>query len=187
MKNAKRKAAALLVAVMILAAVLPASTQAACSTPGCVKEAAQTAMNETGEDTCFVVKTGKDGKGTGYFMYRQNGKVHCDRSGAVILGKNERIKKGYHYYFYRNREAEKKVETWKKNGTCFRQRYTSYIECAEDADFGIQVHSYVEYKQAGSWKTCKGASKNTDGLGMCKEFARYLWSMADPDCPVVFM
>ncbi len=187
MKNAKRKVIALLMAVMILAAVLPASTQAACSTPGCVKKAAQTAMNETGEDTCFVVKTGKDGKGTGYFMYRQGGKVHCDRSGAVILGKNERIKKGYHYSFYRNRAAEKKIMTWKVSGVSFRQRYTSYIECAEDADFGIQVHSYVEYKQGGSWKTCKGASKNTDGLGMCKEFARYLWSMADPDCPVVFV
>lgn len=187
MKNAKRKVVAILMAVMILAAVLPAYTEAACSTPGCVKKAAQTAMNESGEDVCFVVKTGKDGKGTAYMMMRVKGKIKCDRSGAVILGKNEHIVKGYHYYFYRNRMSEKKIMNWKKNGICFRQRYTSYIECAEGAAFGVMVHSYVEYKQNGSWKTCKGVSKNKDGLAMCQEFARYLWSCADPDCPVVFL
>jgi hypothetical protein len=73
---------------------------------------------------------------------------------------------------------------WKHNGVQYRQRYTSNIICAEGAAFDIFVHSYVEYKQSNTWKVCKGASKNTDGLAMCKEFAEYLWSCADPGCPV---
>ena len=72
-------------------------------------------------------------------------------------------------------------------GTQYRERYTSSIICAEGGAFDVFVHSYVEYKQGGAWKTCKGASKNTDGMAMCKEFSRYLWSCADPGCPVAIM
>lgn len=174
-----KKFTALLLALIIMTSVIPA--QAACSTPACVKKAAEKAMNESGMDIAFIVKVDKTGKGTGYMMYREKGKVHCDRSGQVILGKNTKICKKYHYYFHRNRDAEKKLQTF---GT-YRWRYTSYVECAEKP--GFTVHSYIEYKQGTTWKTCKGTSKNTEGLSMCKEFARYLWSMADDDCPVVFM
>ena len=169
--------------VLIMAMVMPA--QAACTTPDCVKKAAEKAMNESGTDIAFVIKVGTDGKGTGYFMYRKNGKVHCDRSGQVIVGKNTKTKKCYHYYFHRNRDAEKKVESWTRGKVQYRWRYTSLIECSEEP--GFKVHSYIEYKNPGkAWATCKGVSKNTDGVSMCKEFAHYLWSMADNDCPVVF-
>ena len=169
--------------VLIMAMVMPA--QAACTTPDCVKKAAEKAMNESGTDIAFVIKVGTDGKGTGYFMYRKNGKVHCDRSGQVIVGKNTKTKKCYHYYFHRNRDAEKKVESWAKGKVQYRWRYTSLIECSEEP--GFKVHSYIEYKNPGkAWQTCKGVSKNTDGVSMCKEFAHYLWSVADDDCPVVF-
>lgn len=169
--------------VLIMAMVMPA--QATCTTPDCVKKAAEKAMNESGTDIAFVIKVGTDGKGTGYFMYRKNGKVHCDRSGQVIVGKNTKTKKCYHYYFHRNRDAEKKVESWTKGKVQYRWRYTSFIECAEEP--GFKVHSYIEYKNPGkAWQTCKGVSKNTDGVSMCKEFAHYLWSVADDDCPVVF-
>ena len=166
---------------LIIMATLTVPASAACQTPGCVKKAAQAAMDESGTDVAFVVKIGTDGKGTGYMMYRSGGKVKCDRSGVVILGRNTKINKMYHYSFYRNRDAEKKLQTF--DG--YRWRYTSYVECAEDD--GFTIHSYIEYRQGKSWKTCKGTSKNTEGMAMCKEFARYLWSMADPDCPVVFM
>lgn len=176
-----KKTIALLMALIIMAMALPA--QAACSTPGCVKKAASEAMDESGMDVCLVVKlnSGCNGKGTAYMMYRDKGKVHCDRSGAVIVGKNTKICKKYHYYFHRNRDVEKKLQTFGNH----RWRYTSFIECAERP--GFTVHSYIEYRQNGAWKTCKGAGKNVDGLAMCKEFAHYLWSMADDDCPVVFM
>ena len=167
--------------LLLVVCLFSIPAEAACTTPGCVKRAAQAAMDETGANVAFVVKIGTDGKGTGYMMYRAKGKVHCDRSGQVILGRNTKINKTYHYSFYRNRDAEKKLQTF--DG--YRWRFTSYIECAEDD--GFMVHSYIEYRQNGTWKTCKGVSKNTTGLAMCKEFARYLWSMADPDCPVVFM
>ena len=169
--------------VLIMAMVMPA--QAACTTPDCVKKAAEKAMNESGTDIAFVIKVGTDGKGTGYFMYRKNGKVHCDRSGQVIVGKNTKTKKCYHYYFHRNRDAEKKVESWTRGKVQYRWRYTSLIECSEEP--GFKVHSYIEYKNPSkAWQTCKGVSKNTDGVSMCKEFAHYLWSVADDDCPVVF-
>jgi len=182
-----KKIMALLLVLAIMAAVLP--TQAACTAPGCVKKAAIQAMNESGMDVAFIVKLDKGctGKGTGYMFYRAKGKVVCDRSGQVIVGKNTPVKKCYRYSFYRNQLSEKKVMSWKENGVQYRQRYTSNIECAEAACFNIFVHSYVEYKQNGSWQTCKGLSKNTDGMSMCKEFAHYLWSCADPDCPVVFL
>lgn len=182
-----KKIMALLLVLIITGSVLPA--QAACTTPACVKKAAEKAMNESGIDIAFIVKLDKGctGKGTAYMMYRDGSKVHCDRSGLVIVGRNTPIKKFYHYSFYRNQLSEKKVMSWKQNGIQYRQRYTSNIECAEAACFNIFIHSYVEYKQNGSWQTCKGLSKNTDGMSMCKEFARYLWSCADPDCPVVFL
>ena len=178
-----RKAITILAIIAIITAgIIPAyDTEAACAAPDRVKTAALAAMNEAGADVCFVIEAGKDGKGTGYMMYRSGGKVKCDRSGAVILGKNTKINKKYHYSFYRNRDAEKKLQTF---GTK-RWRYTSYIECAEGD--GFTVHSYIEKKQGKKWKTCKGVSGNVDGLAMCQEFARYLWSMADPDCPAVFM
>ena len=115
-----KKFTALLLALIIMTSVIPA--QAACSTPACVKKAAEKAMNESGMDIAFIVKVDKTGKGTGYMMYREKGKVHCDRSGQVILGKNTKICKKYHYYFHRNRDAEKKLQTF---GT-YRWRYTSY-------------------------------------------------------------
>ena len=178
-----KKFTALLLALIIITSVIQA--EAACTTPGCVKRAAQAAMDETGANVAFVVKIGTDGKGTGYMMYRAKGKVHCDRSGQIILGRNTKICKKYHYYFHRNRDAEKKVESWAKGKVQYRWRYTSLIECSEEP--GFKVHSYIEYKNPGkAWQTCKGTSKNTDGVSMCKEFAHYLWSMADDDCPVVF-
>lgn len=186
MKNVIKKV--ILVMMVMMLAVMPA--QAACSTPNCVKKAAEKAMNESGMDIAFIIKLnkGNSGKGTAYFMYRKNGKVHCDRSGQVIIGKNEHVNKKYHYSFYRNRDAEKKVVDWKVGKVQYRWRYTSYIECAEGACFNLTMHSYIEYKSCGkAWQTCKGTTKNTDGVAACKEFCRYLWSMADPDCPVVFM
>jgi hypothetical protein len=183
-----KKIMALLLVLIITASVLPA--QAATTAPACVKSAAKAAMDRSGMKICFVVKIGSTGKGTAYMMRLKNGKTVCDRSGAVILGKNTlyRLNKGYHYSFYRSRNIEKKLMTWKTGSTRYRQRYTSNIECSEGASFNVFVHSYVEYKQSGrTWKVCKGLSKNTDGLAMCKEFARYLWSCADPDCPVVFL
>lgn len=175
----KRVFTMLLVMIITLSA-LPA--EAACTTPGCVKRAALTAMDEAGSDVCLVIKPGKDGKSTGYMMYRYGKSAKCDRSGQVIVGRNEHIDKSRHYFFMRNREIEKKIE---RCGN-FRWRYTSVIDCIEEPEC-IKVHSYIEYKKNGTWKTCKGVSKNTDGISMCKEFAHYLWSFADPGCPVVFM
>lgn len=184
MKNAIKKM--ILVVMVMVLAVMP--TQAACSTPNCVKKAAEKAMSESGMDVALIIKTGKSGKGTAYMMVKKKGKVHCDRSSQVIIGKNEHIKKCYHYSFYRNRDAEKKVMNWTKGKVQYRERYTSYIECAEGAAFNLMFHSYIEYKNPGkAWQTCKGASKNVDGIAACKEFCRYLWSMADPDTPVVFL
>ena len=167
--------------LLVMTALFSIPAEAACSTPACVKKAALAAMDEAGMDVAFVIKVDKTGKGTGYMMYRDGGKVKCDRSGQVILGKNTKVCKKYHYSFNRNRDAEKKLQTF--DG--YRWRYTSCIECTEEP--GFMVHSYIEYRQNGTWKTCKGTSKNTEGMAICKEFARYLWSMADPDCPVVFM
>ena len=181
-----KKLTALLLTLIIMVSVIP--TQAAVTAPAAVKTKATQLMRENGMDVAFVVKLGADRKGTGYMFYRNSrGKVICDRSGQVIVGRNTPVKKFYHYSFYRNPLSEKKVMSWKANGIQYRQRYTSNIECAESACFNIFVHSYVEYRQNGSWHTCKGVSKNTDGMSMCKEFARYLWSCADPDCPVVFL
>lgn len=182
-----KKAITILAIIAIIAAgIIPAyDTEAACAATDRVKEAAMAAMNEAGADVCFVIEAGKDGRGTGYMMYKSGKRAKCDRTGAVIIGRNEHIKKCYHYSFYRNLDNEKKVTTWKQDGTTYRWRYTSRIECAEEP--GLTVHSYTEYKHGGTWKTCKGVSKNRDGVSMCKEFARYLWSMADPDCPVIFL
>ena len=186
MKRIKRIVTLLLV-LAIMGSVIPA--QAACSTPGCVKKAAQTAMVETGMGVCLVVKTDKTGKGTAYMMtMTKKGNAKCDRSGAVILGKNTKVKKGYTYFFLRNYYFEKNVTTWKSKGVQYRWRYQMRIDCDQDADYGMTLHSYIEYKNPGkAWKTCKGASKNVDGIATCKEFANYLRSMADPDCPVVFI
>ena len=175
---------------LVIMASITMPTQATCSTPGCVKKAAQKAMDENDSDICLVVKldSGCNGKGTAYMMYRTAGRVKCDRSGAVIVGKNERIRKKYHYFAYRNRAYEEKVTSWNGDGIRYRYRWNIIWECAEDADYNLDAHSYIEYKNPGAaWATCKGVSKNTDGVAMCKEFAHYLRSMLDPDCPVIFL
>jgi len=189
MKKVMRKVITILMMVTIMAAVLPASTEAsAVPAPTCVKTKAAAVMRETGKSQAFIVKTDSTGKGTAYMMRKTaKGKTVCDRSGAVILGKNEVILKSYAYAFDRCRDTEKKVMSWTQNGVKHRQRYTSFVECTEAPAFTIMVHSYVEYKQGSTWKVCKGTSKNKNGLAMCKEFAHYLWSCADPGCPVVFM
>ena len=173
----KKRIALMLAMIILVLAAVPAEAAA----PAEIRSAAAAAMVRTGKSECFVIRTNRAGKGTAYMMRKSRGKIICDRSGTVILGKNTKINKKYHYSFYRNRDAEKKLQTF--DG--YRWRYTSYVECAEEP--GFMVHSYIEYRQGKSWKTCKGVSKNTTGLAMCKEFARYLWSMADHDCPVVFM
>ena len=182
-----RKTITILAIIAIIAAgTIPAyDTEAACAAPDRVKKAALAAMNETGSDVCFVIEAGKDGRGTGYMMYKSGKRAKCDRTGAVIIGRNDHIKKSNYYSFYRDRGIEEKTATWNQDGTKYRWRYTSYIECSDGP--GLFVHSYTEYKQDGTWRTCKGPSKNRDGLAMCKEFAHYLWSMADPDCPVIFL
>lgn len=168
----------MLLIVMALA-YIPAE---AATVPADVKAAAK------GTAQCFVIKVGKDGRGTGYMMRKTKaGKYVCDRSGAVILGKDQAVYRSGHYSFYRNRNIEKRVMTWTKDDVKYRQRYTSFIECAEGAAFDIMVHSYVEYKQDGVWKTGKGPSKNRNGLAMCRTFAEYLWSCADPGCKVVII
>lgn len=189
MKKVMRKVITILMMAVILAAVLPAGTEAAVTAPADVKAKAAAVMRENGSDVSFIIKLGADRKGTAYMFYRSpKGKVICDRSGAVILGKNNPYNKSYHYSFYRNRASEFEIMKWKKGSTQYRERYTSSIICAEGAAFDIFIHSYVEYKESGkAWKTCKGASKNVDGMAMCKEFARYIWSCADPGCPVAIM
>lgn len=181
-----KKIVALLLALIIMTSVLP--TYAATTAPTKVTTTAKKLMRDNGTESCFIIKLKSDRTGTAYMMRKTSkGKIVCDRSGAVILGKNTPYNKNYHYSFYRNRASEFKTMKWKQNGIQYRQRYTSNIICAEGAAFDIFVHSYVEYKQNGTWKTCKGASKNTDGLAMCKEFAEYLWSCADPGCPVAII
>jgi hypothetical protein len=183
-----RKVITILMTIMILAAVLPARTEAAATAPADVKAKAAAVMRETGKSQVFIIKTDQTGKGTAYMMRKTSrGKVVCDRSGSVILGKNEVILKSYAYAFDRCRDTEKKVMSWTRSGVKHRQRFTSFIECIEAPAFTVMVHSYVEYKQGSTWKVCKGPSKNRDGLAMCKNFAEYLWSCADPGCPVVFM
>lgn len=183
-----RKVITILMTIMIMAAVLPARTEAAVTAPADVKAKAAAVMRETGKSQVFIIKTDQTGKGTAYMMRKTaKGKTVCDRSGAVILGKNEVVLKSYAYAFDRNRDTEKTIMSWTQNGVKHRQRYTSFIECTNAPAFTIMVHSYVEYKQGSTWKTCKGLSKNKNGLAMCKEFARYLWSCADPGCPVAFM
>lgn len=188
MKKVMQKVITILMLVVILAAVMPERTEAAATAPADVKAKAAAVMQETGKAQAFIVKTDQTGRGTAYMMRKTSrGKVVCDRSGAVILGRNEVVLKSYAYAFDRCRDTEKKVMSWTQAGTKYRQRYTSFVECTNAPAFTIMIHSYVEYKQNGSWQTCKGLSKNTDGMSMCKEFARYLWSCADPGCPVVFM
>ena len=183
-----RKVITILMTIMILAAVLPARTEAASTAPADVKAKAAAVMQETGKTQVFIIKTDQTSRGTAYMMRKTSrGKVVCDRSGAVILGKNEVILKSYAYAFDRCRDTEKKVMSWTQNGVKHRQRYTSFVECTNAPAFTIMIHSYVEYKQGGAWKTCKGLSKNKNGMAMCKEFAHYLWSTADPGCPVAFM
>ena len=184
-----RKVITILMTIMILAAVLPARTEASTvSAPADVKAKAAAVMRETGKAQAFIVKTDQTGRGTAYMMRKTSrGKVVCDRSGSVILGKNEVILKSYAYAFDRCRDTEKKVMSWTQAGIKYRQRYTSFVECTNAPAFTVMIHSYVEYKQGGAWKTCKGLSKNKNGMAMCKEFAHYLWSTADPGCPVVLM
>jgi hypothetical protein len=183
-----RKVITILMTIMILAAVLPTRTEAAVTAPADVKAKAAAVMQETGKAQAFIVKTDQTGRGTAYMMRKTSrGKVVCDRSGSVILGKNEVVLKSYAYAFDRCRDTEKTVMNWTQNGVKHRQRYTSFVECTNAPAFTIMIHSYAEYKQGGAWKTCKGLSKNKNGLAMCKEFAHYLWSCADPGCPVAFM
>ena len=182
--------ASILTIIFILAAgAVPIGTQAACSTPACVKKAATAAMNENDTDVAFVIKTDKKGKSIGYMMYRENGRVKCDRSGTVIIGKNTNIRKDYHYYVYRNNNAEKKITSWTKNKVQHRTKWNTRVECAEDMDYGFYFHSYDETKSSGkaTWKVHKGACKNVDGVAMCEKFAHYLRSMLDPNCPVLFI
>ena len=187
MKTVSKKLILLLM-VMIFA-VMP--TQAAVSVPACVKTKATQLMRESGMDVAFVVKIGSDRKGTGYMFYRNaKGKVVCDRKGTVILGKNTPYKKSYTYRFYRNFNFEynTKVMKWNVGRTQYEQDWPINVECDQVAEYGFLVHGYVRYKAPGkAWTTCKGASRNTDGLAMCKEFARYLRSCADDGCPVAFM
>lgn len=181
-----KKIVALLLALIIMTSVLP--TYAATTAPTKVTTTAKKLMKDNGTESCFIIKLKSYRTGTAYMMRKTSkGKIVCDRSGAVILGKNTPYNKSYHYSFYRNRASEFEIMKWKKGGVQYRQRYTSNIICAEGGAFDIFVHSYVEYKQSGTWKTCKGASKNTDGMAMCKEFAHYLLSCADPGCPVAII
>lgn len=191
MKRIKVIITSLLIVILILAAGgVPIGAQAACSTPTCVKKAATVAMDENDSTVAFVIRfDAKTHKGTGYMMYKTSAnRVKCDRSGAVIVGKNENIKQNYHYYVNRNSAAEKKVINWTKDNVKYRERWNTIVECAEDADFNLVIHSYIEYKYPNkSWVTCKGISKNVNGISMCKDFAHYLRSMLDPDCPVIFI
>ena len=178
-----KKLVALLLALVIMTSVLP--TYAATTAPTKVTTTAKRLMKESNTDSCCVISLNANRKGTAYMMRKtRRGKIVCDRKSAVILGKNTPYNKKFHYSFYRNRASEFDVMNWKKNGVQYRQRWTLTIECEEGAAFDIFVHSYVEYKQGRIWKTCKTAGKNTDGLAGCKDFTHYLWSCADPGCPV---
>jgi len=191
-----KKIFAIMIAITLITGLLALPSEAGTVIPEKVKVAAVNGMaNADIKDcsACLVVSTKKtkDGseKGTAYMIRRtRKGKLKCDRSGTVILGRNEHVIKAYKYSFYRNRAAEKRVMSWKVGNVQYRQRFTSFIDCEQGAAFNVMVHSYVEYKMPGkSWVTCKGTSKNGNGLSMCKDFAEYLWSVADPDCPVVFI
>lgn len=180
----KKRIALMLATIILVLAAVPVEAAA----PAEIRSAAAAAMARTGKSECFVIRTNRAGKGMAYMMRKSRGKIICDRSGTVILGKNEHVNKGYTYSFYRNKASEKRIMSWKQGGVSYRQRYTSHIECDQGAAFNVMIHSYVEYKQSGrAWKVCKGTSRNTYGLAMCREFARYLWSCADPECPVIFL
>lgn len=182
--------ASFLIVVLVFAAgAVPIESQAAVYSPNCVKVAAEKAMKESGLDVAFVVKlNGNNGKGTGYMMYRnRKGKVVCDRSGQVILGKDTPFYPEGNYYFYRNRNIEKKVMTWTKDGVKHRQYWSLNVENDKGAAFGFLFHSYVEKKVNGVWKAYKGTKSNRDGMAACKEFVHYLRSCADPGCRIIFI
>ena len=187
----KKRILTMALAIVLLFALIPAGAEAATTAPACVKTKATQLMRESGMDVAFVVKLGADRKGTGYMFYRNSrGKVVCDRSGAVILGKNTPYKKSYTYHLYRNFNFEynNKVMKWKIGRTQYEQAWPINIECDQVAEYSFLVHGYVRYKEPGrAWKACKSASKNTNGLTMCERFARYLRSCADDGCPVAFM
>ena len=99
-------------------------------------------------------------------------------------------KKSYTYHVYRNFSFEynNRKMSWKIGRTQYEQAWPINIECDQVAEYSFLVHGYVRYKEPGrAWKTCKGASRNTNGLAMCERFARYLRSCADDGCPVAFM
>lgn len=184
-----KKYAALLLALIIMVSVIPA--QAAVTAPACVKTRATQLMRESGMDVAFVIRLTDGRKGTAYMFYKTpKGKVICDRSGQVILGKNTPYKKSYTYHFYRNFNFEynNRKMSWKIGRTQYEQAWPINIECDQVAEYGFLVHGYVRYRAPGkAWTTCKGASKNTYGLAMCQEFVRYLRSCADDGCPVAIM
>ena len=187
-----KKLIALLIASLMALAILSTITapaQAAVSAPRCVKTAAEQAMRDSGMDCAFVIKVGAGGKGTGYMFYKNSkGKAICDRSGQVIIGKNTKIYKKAHYYFYRNFDFEynNKAMYWTKSGKKYRQKWSINVT-SEFAAFDFLVHGYVEEKVGSTWKIHKGVSQNRDGISMCQEFARYLRSCADPGCRVIFL
>ena len=99
----KKKLLAMALVLVMMFALIPAGTDAAVTAPAAVKTKATQLMRESGMDVAFVVKLGDNRKGTGYMFYKNSrGKVICDRSGQVILGKNTSYKKSYTYHVYRN-------------------------------------------------------------------------------------
>lgn len=182
-----------LILMVVLMGILAVRAAAATTLPANVKRQAVACMNREKMNEVVVIQTTKnrDGSRTGtiYLIYRnsRNGSPKVDISSKVIIGKNEHLLPSGHYRFYRNRDAEKRLMTWTENGTKYRQRYTSFIDCDEGAAFNLMVHSFVEYRKGSTWNTCKGTSLNDDGVAVCKTTAQEIWSCCDDSCPVVFM
>lgn len=163
MKNAKRKAVALLMAAMILAAVLPAYTEAATSVPCKVTRALSKAVDENGRAIIIDQSAGK------MYLYKRNcstQKWELKKSFRCICAVRLDPKK--HYCLLRNEDTD--LISYTKGTKTYS--YAVNVDCYEEPTTkSIRIHSYAEI----GGNTYKDSTHNTCGIAVCIDNAHYIW------------
>ena len=158
-----KKFAIMLMAIVIMASVVPAYTEAA-TTPTCVEKALKRAVNEN--NWCIVIR---QDKGKMYIYKKCKSGWKLKKTFNCIVGK--RMCNNKHYFLHRSSDID--IFAWGVDND--RWSYGMYIDCYEKA-YTNMIHSYTDHYNGKTWKTRKCAKWNTDGISICENNAKWIWN-----------
>ena len=159
-----KKIIALLMVIVCVAGIFPATAQAA-EVPAKVMKAVKRCVDENGR--CIVI----DQKAEKMYLFKRScksGKWELKKVFKCIV--TEKLCKTKHYFLHRSDDFE--LTAW---GTeTERWGYGLHIDCYE-VPKDIILHSYTERYVGGKWVKDKSRAGNDFGIATCEENARYIY------------